>query len=69
MWTERTPKRGFPWSKEKKRSPYRLACSTDLGDAKDILVKSLKVVRCYSQVYLEAYTSVVTVAKEVLVGA
>ncbi|XP_036846850.1 drebrin-like protein isoform X14 [Manis javanica] len=69
MWTERTPKRGSPWSKEKKRSPYRLACSTDLGDAKDILVKSLKVVRCYSQVYLEAYTSVVTVAKEVLVGA
>ncbi|XP_036766109.1 drebrin-like protein isoform X3 [Manis pentadactyla] len=68
-WTERTPKRGSPWSKEKKRSPYRLACSTDLGDAKDILVKSLKVVRCCSQVYLEAYTSVVTVAKEVLVGA
>ncbi|XP_057361270.1 drebrin-like protein isoform X12 [Manis pentadactyla] len=65
-WTERTPKRGSPWSKEKKRSPYRLACSTDLGDAKDILVKSLKVVRCCSQVYLEAYTSVVTVAKEVL---
>ena len=31
------------------------------GDAKDTIVKGLEVVRCCSQVYLEAYTSVLTV--------
>ena len=37
-----------------------------LGDAKDITVKGLEVLRCDSRVYLEAYTSVLTVGKEVL---
>lgn len=40
-----------------------------LGDAKDITVKGLEVVRRCSRVYLEAYTSILTVGKEVLVGA
>lgn len=39
-----------------------------LGDAKDITVKGLEVVRRCSRVYLEAYTSVLTVGKETLVG-
>ena len=38
-------------------------------DVKDITVKGLEVVRCCSQVYLEAYSSVLTVEKEVLVDA
>lgn len=38
-----------------------------LGDAKDITVKGLEVVRSCSRVYLEAYTSVLTVGKEALV--
>ncbi|XP_064444818.1 diphthine methyl ester synthase isoform X3 [Mirounga angustirostris] len=37
-----------------------------LGDAKDITVKGLEVVRRCSRVYLEAYTSILTVGKEVL---
>ncbi|XP_017524062.2 diphthine methyl ester synthase isoform X2 [Manis javanica] len=37
-----------------------------LGDAKDITVKGLEVVRRCNRVYLEAYTSVLTVGKEVL---
>ena len=42
----------------------------DFGqDVKDITVKGLEVVRCCSQVYLEAYSSVLTVEKEVLVDA
>jgi diphthamide biosynthesis methyltransferase len=39
-----------------------------LGDAEDITVKGLEVVRRCSRVYLEAYTSVLTVGKEALVG-
>ena len=39
-----------------------------LGDAKDITVKGLEVVRRCSRVYLEAYTSVLTVGKEALVS-
>lgn len=39
-----------------------------LGDAKDITVKGLEAVRRCSRVYLEAYTSVLTVGKEALVG-
>lgn len=38
-----------------------------LGDAKDITVKGLEVVRRCSRVYLEAYTSILTVGKELLV--
>ena len=38
-------------------------------DAEDTTVKGLQVVRCCSQVYLEAYSSVLTVEKEVLVDA
>ncbi|MBZ3877909.1 Diphthine methyl ester synthase [Sciurus carolinensis] len=37
-----------------------------LGDAKDITVKGLEIVRRCSRVYLEAYTSVLTVGKEAL---
>ncbi|XP_053445261.1 diphthine methyl ester synthase-like [Nycticebus coucang] len=37
-----------------------------LGDAKDITVKGLEVVRRCNRVYLEAYTSVLTVGKEAL---
>ncbi|KAL7867121.1 hypothetical protein AOLI_G00149350 [Acnodon oligacanthus] len=37
-----------------------------LGDAKDITVKGLEVIKGCSRVYLEAYTSVLTVGKEAL---
>ncbi|XP_071799508.1 diphthine methyl ester synthase-like [Asterias amurensis] len=37
-----------------------------LGDAKDITVKGLEVVRGAKRVYLEAYTSILTVGKECL---
>ncbi|XP_054835330.1 diphthine methyl ester synthase isoform X2 [Eublepharis macularius] len=37
-----------------------------LGDAKDITVKGLEVVQRCSRVYLEAYTSILTVGKEAL---
>lgn len=39
-----------------------------LGDATDITVKGLQAVRSCSRVYLEAYTSVLTVGKEALVS-
>lgn len=39
-----------------------------LGDAKDITVKGLEAVRRCRRVYLEAYTSILTVGKEALVG-
>lgn len=39
-----------------------------LGDAKDITVRGLEVVKSAKQVYLEAYTSVLTVGKEALVN-
>lgn len=39
-----------------------------LGDAKDITVKGLEAVRQCHRVYLEAYTSILTVGKEALVG-
>ncbi len=38
-----------------------------LGDATDITVRGLEVVRRASRVYLEAYTSILTVGKEALV--
>ena len=38
-----------------------------LGDAKDITVNGLEVVRGAKRVYLEAYTSILTVGKECLV--
>uniref|UniRef100_UPI00398F30FD diphthine methyl ester synthase n=1 Tax=Pristiophorus japonicus TaxID=55135 RepID=UPI00398F30FD len=37
-----------------------------LGDARDITVKGLDIVRSCSRVYLEAYTSLLTVGKEAL---
>uniref|UniRef100_A0A8D0DRA4 diphthine methyl ester synthase n=1 Tax=Salvator merianae TaxID=96440 RepID=A0A8D0DRA4_SALMN len=37
-----------------------------LGDAKDITVKGLEIIKQCSRVYLEAYTSVLTVGKEAL---
>uniref|UniRef100_A0A673NP86 diphthine methyl ester synthase n=1 Tax=Sinocyclocheilus rhinocerous TaxID=307959 RepID=A0A673NP86_9TELE len=37
-----------------------------LGDVKDITVKGLEIVRQCSRVYLEAYTSILTVGKEAL---
>ena len=39
-----------------------------LCDATDITVKGLEIVRRASRVYLEAYTSILTVGKAVLVG-
>lgn len=40
-----------------------------LGDAKDITVKGLEIIRKCTRVYLEAYTSILTVGKETLVSA
>nr|XP_039274271.1 diphthine methyl ester synthase-like [Styela clava] len=37
-----------------------------LGDAKDISVKGLEIVKSASRVYLEAYTSILTVGKDAL---
>lgn len=39
-----------------------------LGDAADITVKGLQAVKSCSRVYLEAYTSILTVGKEALVS-
>ena len=39
-----------------------------LGDAKDITVKGLEVVKEAKRVYLEAYTSILTVGKDALVS-
>lgn len=39
-----------------------------LGDAKDITVKGLEIVREAKEVYLEAYTSMLSVGKEKLVS-
>ncbi len=39
-----------------------------LGNAEDITVKGLKVVKNAKRVYLEAYTSILTVGKDVLVS-
>lgn len=38
-----------------------------LGDATDITVKGLEIVKRAKRVYLEAYTSILTVGKEALV--
>ena len=38
-----------------------------LGDAEDITVKGLRIVKNAKRVYLEAYTSILTVGKEALV--
>lgn len=38
-----------------------------LADVKDITVKGLEIVKRASKVYLEAYTSILTVGKEALV--
>lgn len=38
-----------------------------LGNAKDITVKGLEVVKKCKRVYLEAYTSILTVGKDALV--
>lgn len=39
-----------------------------LGDAADITVRGLQALKSCSRVYLEAYTSVLTVGKEALVS-
>lgn len=39
-----------------------------LGDASDITVKGLEIVKKSKRVYLEAYTSILTVGKEALVS-
>lgn len=39
-----------------------------LGDAKDITVKGLEIIKKVDYVFLEAYTSILCVGKEVLVG-
>ena len=38
-----------------------------LGDAKDITVKGLEIIKKADKVFLEAYTSVLSVGKDVLV--
>lgn len=38
-----------------------------LGDAKDITVRGLEIVRRAKRVYLEAYTSILTVGRDELV--
>ena len=38
-----------------------------LGDAEDISIKGLEVVKNAKEVYLEAYTSILTVGKDALV--
>lgn len=38
-----------------------------LGDSKDITVKGLEIVKTAKRVYLEAYTSILTVGKDALV--
>lgn len=38
-----------------------------LGDAKDITVKGLEIVKKCDKVFLEGYTSILTVGKDVLV--
>lgn len=39
-----------------------------LGDVKDITVKGLEIVKSAKRVYLEAYTSILTVGKDALVS-
>lgn len=39
-----------------------------LGNEKDITVKGLEIIRKCDRVYLEAYTSILTVGKETLVS-
>lgn len=39
-----------------------------LGDAKDITVKGLEIIRKCDKVLLEGYTSILTVGKDVLVN-
>ena len=39
-----------------------------LGDAKDITVKGLEIVKSADYVFLEAYTSILSVGQQVLVG-
>lgn len=39
-----------------------------LGDAKDITVKGLEIVKSAKQVFLESYTSILSVGKETLVS-
>lgn len=38
-----------------------------LGDAKDVTVKGLEIIRKCDRVYLESYTSILTVQQETLV--
>lgn len=40
-----------------------------LGGPEDITVKGLKIVKSASKVYLEAYTSILTCGKEILVNS
>ena len=39
-----------------------------LGDAKDITVKGLEIVKSAKKVFLESYTSILSVGKEALVS-
>ena len=39
-----------------------------LGDPDDVTVKGLNIIKSASSVYLEAYTSILTCGKEVLVN-
>jgi diphthine synthase len=52
------------------RSPAKMLYLVGLGlaDERDITVKGLEIVKKASRVYLEAYTAVLLVEKEVLVS-
>lgn len=39
-----------------------------LGDAKDVTVKGLEIIRMCDRVYLESYTSILTCGQQALVG-
>lgn len=39
-----------------------------LGDAKDVSVKGLEIIKACERVYLEAYTSILTCGQSALVG-
>ena len=58
------------WDNKRKANSYVkmfYVIGLGLGGAEDITVKGLEIVKRAERVYLEAYTSVLTVGKEVLV--
>lgn len=65
----------FEWTSSETRTRFEAVrgrmlylIGLGLGDAADITVKGLQAVKSCSRVYLEAYTSILTVGKEALVS-